>query len=140
MNPIPLIRSDERGNAIIEFAIALPVLVLLIWGMFQVALLYEANAGIQNALGEGARYATLYDSTTTSHVPDDADIKTRMDARFFGTTDGTYNSTVSTPDATTCTGCRLLRVTYTWTMNFLFFTGPTVTLDRTKRVYTVVGT
>jgi len=29
-----------------------------------------------------------------------------------------------------------LEVTYQRTMNFLFFTGPTINLDRKKRVYT----
>ena len=53
------IRANEAGAAIIEFAIALPILIFFIYGIFAVGRLYEANAGIQHALGEGARYATL---------------------------------------------------------------------------------
>jgi hypothetical protein len=44
---------------------------------------------------------------------------------------------VTTPASTTCTSCRLLTVTYSRTMNFLFFTGPTITLTRSKQVYVV---
>lgn len=130
---------DESGTAVIEFAIALPILVSLIWGIFQLALVFEANAGIQNALGAGARLATLYDPSTTDHVPTDDAIKARMTATLFGPTDGTYQ----VMDPTTPTGSsgfKDLEIKYTRTMNFLFFTGPTVTLDRTKRVYTVVAT
>ena len=31
----------------------------MIYGIFKVGLLFHANAGIQHALGEGARYATV---------------------------------------------------------------------------------
>ena len=60
MKLITALRSNERGAAAVEFALSVPVLVSMIWGIFQLALLFEANAGIQHALGEGARYATLY--------------------------------------------------------------------------------
>jgi len=129
--------SNERGAAAVEFALSVPVLVSMIWGIFQLALVFEANAGIQHALGEGARYATLYDTTTTNHVPTDARIKARMDARLFGPNDGTFTSTVTTPASTVCTSCKLLTVTYTRPMSFLFIAGPTITLNRTKQVYVV---
>ena len=51
-----ILQRDERGAAAIEMALALPVLVTMIYGIFQVGLLYQANAGMQHALGEGARY------------------------------------------------------------------------------------
>ena len=69
MTLLKLLRRNERGAAAIEFAIAVPILIVCIYGIFQVGLLYEANAGMQHALGEGARAASLYDSSTTSHVP-----------------------------------------------------------------------
>ena len=43
----------------IEMAIALPMLILFIYGIFQVGVVFQANAGMQHALGEGARLATL---------------------------------------------------------------------------------
>lgn len=127
------IRNSERGAAAVEFALAVPVLILVIWGIFQVGLLFEANSGMQHALGEGARLATIYDSSTSNHIPTDASIKAQMNAKLFGPNDGTF--TISNP--VDGTGYKDLNITYTRTMDFLFFTGPTVTLTRSKRVYTV---
>ena len=122
--------GDELGAAALEFALAVPVLIMMIWGIFQVGLLYEANAGIQHALGEGARYATLYP------MPTDTQITARISAKVFGTTNGTFSTpTVTTPASTVCTNCKLLTVTYTTPVNFLFMPGPTVTVSRSKVVY-----
>lgn len=129
--------KDDRGAAIVEMAIALPVLITMIYGIFECSQLYEANAGMQHALGEGARYATLCIPDTTSSTgcdnPTDANIVAKENAKLFGPAGGTFN--VQTP--TTSSGYKLLRISYTRTMNFLLFTGPTVTLSRSKQVYTV---
>ena len=53
------LRRDEHGAAAIEMAFALPILIVMIWMFVQLAQVYRAIAGIQQALGEGARYATL---------------------------------------------------------------------------------
>ncbi|HXG82067.1 MAG TPA: TadE/TadG family type IV pilus assembly protein [Sphingomicrobium sp.] len=119
------LKRDERGVAVIEIAIVLPVLILFIYGIFQVGILYQANAGMQHALGEGARYATLYPT------PTDAQIQAKVQAAVFGTKPGTF--TVPTP--TSSSGFKTLTVTYSQPMNFLFFPGPTVSLTRTKKVY-----
>lgn len=133
MIKLSLLRRDDRGAAAIEMAIALPVLVAMIYGLFQVGLLYQANAGMQHALGEGARVATLYERYTSNNVPTDAAIKSRMTSKLFGKGDG--NFTVNDP--VTGTGYKDLSITYTKKMNFLFFNGPTITLSRSKRAYTV---
>ena len=133
MSLLKPLRSDQRGAAAIEFAIAVPILVLFIYGIFQVGLLFQANAGMQHALGEGARYAALYDKNTTSHVPSDTNIKAKMNDKLFGVGGGTF--TVSDP--VSGTGFKTLTISYTRSMDFLFFSGPTVTLTRTKKVYTV---
>lgn len=129
-----IIRHCQRGAAAVEFAIAVPVLILMIYGIFQVGLLYEANAGMQHALGEGARLATLYDRTTTNHVPTDVAIKAKMSTQLFGQNDGSF--TVSDP--VTSAGYKTLTISYTRQMSFLLAPGPNVTLTRSKRVYTVV--
>ena len=136
MNVLRIMRRDDKGAAAIEFAIAVPILVSLIWGIFQLACLFWANAGMQNALGAGARYATLCLNGASNHaceVPTVTAVHDRMDNAKFGPNDGTM--TVLTP--TVGAGFMDLEVTYQRTMNFLFFTGPTINLDRKKRVYTV---
>jgi Flp pilus assembly protein TadG len=128
------LKLDVRGAAAIEMALALPVLVSMIYGLFQVGLLYQANAGMQHALGEGARYATLCVPTgNTCNPPSDTQIKNKITAKLFGKGDGAF--TVANP--TVGTGYRDLSVSYTKKMNFLFMPGPTITLNRSKRAYTV---
>nr|MBA2467322.1 hypothetical protein [Sphingomonas sp.] len=84
----------------------------------------------QHALGEGARFATLFPR------PADDAIQARMAESVFGLNVGTFSEpTVTTPAAADCTNCRLLTVNYTVTPNFVFFSGPEITLVRTKRVY-----
>jgi Flp pilus assembly protein TadG len=134
MTMFKVLRRNEDGAAALEFAIALPVLMMMIIGIFQVGLLFEANAGMQHALGEGARLATLcVPSGSTCTAPSDTTVKTRISARLFGKNDGTF--TVADPAAGA--GFKTLSVSYTRTMHFLFITGPTVTLTRSKKVYTV---
>jgi Flp pilus assembly protein TadG len=126
------LKREEEGAAAVEMALALPILVSIIYGIFQVGLLYQANAGMQHALGEGARMATLcIPSGTTCTTPSNDQIKTRMSAKLFGKGDGTF--TVQEPG--TGAGYRDLRVTYVKKMNFLFINGPTITLNREKRAY-----
>ncbi len=130
MITINKLRRDQRGAAALEFALAVPVLVMMIFGIFQVGLLYQANAGIQHGLGEGARYASLYPT------PTDIQIRDRISAKVFGTKNGTFGTpSVTVPATTVCTNCRLLSVTYSMPMKFLFMPGPTVTVTRSKQVY-----
>ena len=125
------IKRDEKGVAAVEMAFALPILLLFVYGIFQFGVILQANAGMQHALGEGARYATLYPK------PADNLIETRMSNSVFGMNIGTFGApTVTTPATSECTNCRLLTVSYTVTPDFVFFSGPAINLVRTKRVYT----
>jgi hypothetical protein len=134
MTMLKILNRDEKGAAAIEMAIALPILVTMIYGLFQVGLLYQANAGMQHALGEGARLATLcIPSGNTCNPPSDVQIKTQMTSKLFGKGDG--NFTVNDP--VVGTGYRDLSIRYSKKMNFLFIVGPTITLNRSKRAYTV---
>jgi Flp pilus assembly protein TadG len=128
-----LLRKDEAGAASIEMALSLPILVVLIYGIFQVGLLFQANAGMQHALGEGARYASLcIPNGSACNVPTNDNIKAKMNATLFGKSDGSFN----VQDVGPGVGYRTLTITYSRTMSFLLFPGPTVTLTRTKKVYT----
>jgi len=127
-----LLNRDERGVATIEIAIVLPVLILFIYGIFQIGILYQANAGMQHALGEGARLATLCRPVTNGcNVPTDTEIKAKMNAAVFGTKPGTF----TIPNPSTVNRVMTLTVNYTQPTNFIFFPGPTVTLSRQKVVY-----
>jgi hypothetical protein len=124
------LRKDEQGAAAIEMAFSLPILILFIYGIFQVGVVMAADAGMQHALGEGARLATLYPT------PSDDTIKAKIQSKVFGVYIGTFSTpTVTDPGSSACSKCRDLAVRYTVTPNFLFFNGPAITLNRSKRVY-----
>ncbi|GAA4716218.1 pilus assembly protein [Sphingomonas lutea] len=141
MTVLKHLRRDERGAAIIEMAIAMPTLLLFLYGIFQVGVAFQAKAGMQHALGEGARYATLCYNPTIANgctVPTNDQIKTRINERVFGTKVGTYSDPVVT-NGPANSGYRTLSVTFTMTPNYLFFNGPPVNITETKRVY-IAGT
>jgi len=137
MRKLIALRKNDSGAAAIEMAIAVPVLVSFLWGIFEIGVASEAIAGMQHGLGEGARYATLCltpTSTGTCTIPTNDQISTVINNKVFGTGIGTF-STPSVTDGPSGSGYKDLSVTFSMPMNFLFFMGPTITLTQTKRVY-----
>ena len=128
---------NEDGAAAVEMAFAIPVLVVMLWAFVQLAQVYRAVAGIQQALGEGARYATLCVNPTTSGcgAPTAAQVKTKISNSVYGIGPGTF--TVSNPvSGTDGTGKYYdLTVSYSQPTNLLLFPGPTMSLSRSKRVW-----
>lgn len=125
------IRRDERGATVIEMAFALPILILMIYMLVQLAEVYRAVAGMQHALGEGARFATLWPT------PAAADIEDRIEDSVYGIGPGEF--TVDPPEIESdgsATGSYYdLRVTYEQDTNLLLFPGPDISVSRTKRVW-----
>ena len=137
MNRIMQLKRDERGGAVIEMAIALPTLLLFLYGIFQVGVAFQAKAGMQHALGEGARLATLCYNPTVANgcsVPSNDAIKNKINERVFGTKVGTY-SEPTVVDGPAADKYKTLTVSFTMTPNYLFFNGPPITITETKRVY-----
>jgi Flp pilus assembly protein TadG len=124
---IRTLRTDSEGAAAIEFAIAVPVLTVMIWGMFQIGLIFQANAGMQHSLGEAARYATIFPT------PTDTQLQNRITARKFGLGNGTWGTPTIATDA--AAGTKTITVTYSQPTDFLLFSGPTVTMTKSKVVY-----
>lgn len=118
--------SDQSGSAAIEFVVAVPVLVSMLWGIFQFAILLQANAGMHHALGEGARLATVWPT------PSDTQIQTKITSAKFGMGNGTWGTPVIDNSVA---GQKTIRVTYQQPLEFLFFEGPTVDLRASKTVY-----
>ena len=136
-NAAKRLTKAEDGAAAIEMAIALPVLVLFIIGIFSFGQVFQAQAGMQHALGEGARYATLCLNPNTSGtctLPTSTAIKARVNAKLFGTSNGTFDTpTVDT--STASSGYVTVTVTYHQAMNFVFFSLPSQTFTQSKVVY-----
>jgi len=128
---------DDSGAAAVEMAFAIPVLIVMIWAFVQLAEVYRAVAGIQQALGEGARYATLCltQSSTGCTAPTADQIKTKINASVYGIGPGTF--TVSDPVSGTSGTAKFydLSVSYSQPTDLLMFPGPTMSISRSKRVW-----
>lgn len=147
------LHRDDRGVAAVEAAFVIPVLFVFIYGIFQLGAVFAANAIMQSALGEGARYATIWP------VRSDAEIKTRIENKVMNIYAGTF--TVSDPVTTTVAASDMvperpasggnpavpaqagvdavkktvLTITYSVTPDLIFFQPPPVSLTRTKTAY-----
>jgi len=128
---------NQDGAAAVEMAFALPILVVMLWMFVQLAEVDRAVAGIQQALGEGARYATLCISPNAlgCGAPDAASVKTKITNSVYGIGPGTF--TVDDPvTGTDGTGNYYdLTVHYTQPTSLLLVPGPTINVSRSKRVW-----
>lgn len=130
---------DDRGVAAIEMAFALPVLIVMIWLFVQLAQVYRAVAGIQQGLGEGARYATLCLNPTATGctIPTPTQITAKINATVYGIGPGQFTITppVLQNDTTNGGSYYDLSVSYTQTTSLLLFPGPNISVSRSKRVW-----
>jgi Flp pilus assembly protein TadG len=119
----------RSGAAAAEFAIVAPILILAIFATFQFGTLFFANAGLQNAVGEGARLATLWPRRTQS------EIQSRLQAAQFGL--NPQNLAAPQFVAGTSGGQDFMDITMTYTvdLDFLLFRIEDVTLQETRRAY-----
>jgi hypothetical protein len=136
-----LLVRDQNGAATVEMAFALPILIVMIWMFVQLAQIYRALAGIQQGLGEGARYATLClnPSSLGCEAPTAASIKTKISASVYGVGPGTF--VVSDPVSGNSGTSQYydLKVTYSQPTSLLLFPGPTINVTRSKRVWTAAA-
>jgi hypothetical protein len=136
---------DEKGAAAIEMAFALPILIVMIWMFVQLAEVYRAVAGIQQALGEGARYATLCLSPTsagcttppggTGNSPATNTIKWKILNSVYGIGPGTFSVDDPVKQTDGTSSYYDLKVSYSQPTSLLILPGPTISLSRSKRVW-----
>src|SRR5215467_10490069 len=81
--------ASARGQALIETALVLPLLLLVAVGIFEFARAYQTYQVLTNAAREGARLAILPDSTTS-------DVQARVAAYMqAGALDNCESATIS---------------------------------------------
>ena len=136
---------DEGAAGAVEFALIAPVFFAMLIGISQLGMLFFANAGIQNALSEGARFATIFP------LPSNAEIGAKMTDKRFGVDPANLigptiahspdedNDGAPDPDATEATYADIT-IGYEMPLNFIFFEVEPVTLSHTRRVYTQPAT
>ena len=128
-SPIRRFWADRTATAAIDFALTLPVVVLMTVGVMQLGIAFLANAGLRNAVEVGARYAAIYPYPT-----DDA-IRNKVRANTFGM-DSTL-LTVNAPVRGTSNGETYVEVTATYPLRFnlVVISTPAFNITYTRRSY-----
>jgi Flp pilus assembly protein TadG len=60
-----LFRRSDEGQAVVEFALVVPVLLLLVLGVFEFGRAWSAHQAVTDAAREGARVAVIADPAIT---------------------------------------------------------------------------
>jgi hypothetical protein len=123
------LRRDRRAAAAAEVAIAIPVLMLMLFATVQFGALFLANAGLQNAVGEGARVATLWPRRTSG------EITTEINASKFGLNPAGLSQPQLTYGQVGGQDFVDVSMTYTTDLDFIFFKVEDIQLQETRRAY-----
>jgi Flp pilus assembly protein TadG len=62
-------REHARGQSMVEFALVLPILVLLLVGFFDLGRVVLGNDALAHAAREAARYAVVHGGSPYNHCP-----------------------------------------------------------------------
>ena len=122
-------KGNEKGAAAIEFALAAPILILFIVGIAQCGVLLMANNGLRNAVGEGARYATIYPQPTQTQIAQ------RVTDQRFGLDPDNISGPTFATGVSSGTNYVDITMSYTVTPDFIFFTLSPMTLTETRRAF-----
>ena len=122
---------DRRGGALIEFALASPILIMLAVGMVDMGAMLHASAGMRHAIGEGARLVKAQPSVTEQSIRD----RMRASASGFDPASATITITRNVEPAQQNARYADFRVAYDYTLNVPFMSDMTVNLVERRRVY-----
>jgi Flp pilus assembly protein TadG len=70
----------ERGAAAVEFALVVPLLIVLVFGMITTGVTYNDHLSATNAVREGARYGAAADISSTSWA---SSVRSRVKQVYF---------------------------------------------------------
>lgn len=122
-------RLGQSGATAAEFALLIPAFITLVFGVLQVGITFYNYTSLQNAIGEGAREATLFPRRT------DTEIRNRITASAFNLD----ASKLGTPTIVHGTDGGQdyvdITVTYNGTLNFGVVVFKGLTLTQTRRAY-----
>lgn len=107
-------KREERGAAAVEFALALPLLIILIFGVLEFGLVIHAKGIITQASREGARYGVTYTTTAKTAAAIQTYVQNYLEGAGF-----TGAIVTVTPDPPPSTSGSLLNVRVDYTYNFL---------------------
>lgn len=125
---LKLLRKEDGASAL-EFALVAPAFIALIIGIAQLGIFYLANAGLNNALAEGARMATLHPRPTEAQILEKINAarwgldpsRLTVAPIVWGSSNGSQFATVS--------------MSYDVDLNFIFVDTAPFTLSGSRRAY-----
>jgi Flp pilus assembly protein TadG len=119
---------NDKGASAVEFAIGAPFLLAAVYGLAQLAILFLAQAGLNHAVAEAARVASVYPRPSSATITAAA-----TDERF-----GLDATRLSAPVLTETTESGVtyvnISVSYSADVNLLFFGTRTITMGESKKV------
>ncbi len=121
-------RIRNRGQELVEFAIVLPLLLIIVFGVLDLGRLFHALITITNAAREGARYGMIFPDDITGIT-----FVTRREAQSSGIILGPAVSTVSVSRPAGYGEMLPVRVTVTYHFQLLitgFLPNQSITLVR----------
>lgn len=135
---VKTLKSKERGAALVEFALVIPLLLLVIFGIIEFSILFYDKAVITNASREAAREWVIYRDVKLTK----AEITTVVDNytlnRLISLKSGSSPVTTMVPDPPNVfTTGQSLRLTVSYAYDFVFLPAfmngliPTVNLNAT---------
>jgi Flp pilus assembly protein TadG len=107
-NTHPRSRRDERGAALLEFALVMPVFVFILYALIAFGMAVSTKHNITNAASEGARAAIGAPDYTTAKSQATSRVTT-----VLGAANGRYTVTMPA-SATACGTHSCIEVTVTW--------------------------
>jgi Flp pilus assembly protein TadG len=116
--------QGDRGAVAAEFALILPILLVLIFGMVQLGLTYQRQEAVHAAAREGARVASLPTTTT-------AQACARSTAALVGTGFDATPTCGASSNCSTSTGDVIVTITVSNTIDIPFFGTQTFDLTGT---------
>ena len=115
--------KSEKGAAAVEFALVVPLLLVLVFGIIEFSRIYNAQISVTNAAREGARYMVVHSGTTLI-----SDTQNVVIAAAPSVTPAVTRTQISI-SPTTCTSGTDVAVTVTYPMTLLTgFFDPSITL------------
>ena len=110
--------ENQKGAAAVEFAIVLPLLLLLVFGIIESSIFLYDKAMITNASREGARAGIVFDDPRLDETGIKAVVETYCSDHLITFGSGTLNTSADPADGSGSHGDPLT-VTVTYTYNFL---------------------
>ncbi len=122
--------GNRKGVAAVDFALMIPVILLFILGVLQLGIVYSANAGLQHAMGEAARSATLFPT------PSDTALRQTFADKRFGLDPSNLGQLSVVRGVSSGVNYADLSITYNVPILTPFIEFPPVRLSHSRRVYT----